>query len=668
MKKKQLYFLKSQPWLSRTIHIVLLIALTSLVFSNTLDNAYHLDSIHRVKDNTEINTFWPPFRFFTDVRTGSTVPQIAEYRPMMPLTHAINSEIARATGTSKLSGFHVGNIAIHTGSVILVYYLFCLLLFNWGRAQDTGISVIHYRHQAFVAALIFAVHPIAGSAVNYIAGRDLLLMVFFFTASMLVYFRMRRTGDTVYGWLFSLLLLSLAILSKQAAIMGFGLVFLFEWILVGVKLWDWRLWARTALFAVPTAAYFLLRTLWIVQQNPSDGIRTLRGFNYPLTMLDAHFFYYFRNFVWPFEMRAMAKIQMVTSILEPSALIGLLFIITTLVVAWLFRNQRPVITFSILAYWLLFSLTSSIFPFGFVVTDYRQYLPMIFLSLTVTMLVFIANKKALSIVVSSVLIFYFSVSSYYINTHWKTEESFWKQSVTYGATALAHQNYGLAIVGQNPELAEFHYKEAIRKYPRHIYANINLGLLHIRMGKEAEGLARLREVAAINPKWALSHYWLSEGLKMADLEEEALKEVQIAADLDPRSLDYQYSAARALQQAGKAQEAIRYFKRVIDLNPNFRSTGFWLGFAYQKTNQSQQAIDAYFRFLENHPDYAQGHFNLAYELMRNNDCQTAIEHFNKVLYLRPNYREVHLHLSKCNQALGNEQLARQHASLYRSMK
>jgi len=666
MNEKLLHFLYRQTRLSKGIHLGLLIVITSIVFSNTLENTYQLDSVNRVGNNTEINKFWPPVRFFTDKRTGSITPQIAEYRPLMPLSHSINSEIARATGTSKLAGFHVGNIAIHIGSAILVYFLFCLLLSNWNRVAETETKSIHYSHPAFVAALIFAVHPIAGSAVNYIAARDLLLMVFFFLASMLVYFSMRRTGDTVSGWLFSLLLLSLAILSKQAAIMGFGLVFLFEWILLDVKLKDWRLWARTALFAVPTAAYFLLRYFWIVNQSTADGLRTIKSLTYPFTMLDAHFFYYLRNFVWPFEMRALARVEMIESILVPTALVGLTFIIITLVVAWKFRKRHPLITFAILAYWLLFSLTSSIFPFGYVVTDYRQYLPLVFLCLTVTTLLCSSDRKTLSVAVLSGLVLYFSISSYHINTHWKTGESFWQQSVKYGATDLAHWAYGLAIVGKNPELAEHHYLEALRQNPFHIYANISLGMLHIQMGKEEEGLLRLQRMVALNPKWALAHYWLSEGLRITGQKDEALKEITVAADSDTRSLQYQYAAARALQKAGKPTESIPYFERIIGLDPDYWETGFWLGFAYQKTGQSQKAIDTYNRFLQRNPEHDQGHFNLAYTLMAENDCKIAVMHFKKTLALNPSYREAHLHLSSCYKAMGNEQQAAHHQSIYRA--
>lgn len=636
-----------------------------MVFSNTLDNDYHLDSIHRVKENTEIDRFWPPARFFTDKRTGSTVPQIAEYRPLMPLTHAINSEIARATGTSKLAGFHVGNVVIHLGSTILMYYLFLVLLSHWGRGASPQPARNDVAIQALLASLIFAIHPIAGSAVNYIAARDLLLMVFFFSAFMLTYMSMRKTGDSLNGWLFSLFFLSLAILSKQTAIMGFGLVFLFEWILQKLKLSDWRLWARTALVAIPTAAFFLLHLFWIVDQDAETSLRTFDGLTYPLTMLDAHIFYYLRNFAWPFQMRALASVDMVTSITQLSALIGLTCIVSSVVIAWLLRTRQPLISFGIMAYWLLFSLTSSIFPFRFPLTDYRQYLPLAFLALVVTILVYNTQKKVLSLSVLSALIVYFSISSNHINTYWKTEESFWQQSVKYGAESLAHQNYGLSIARKSPDLAETHYLEALRQDPFHIYANINLAMLHIKMGKQDEGLKRLEQMVALNPEWALAHFWLSKGLSIAGKESQALSALVRAADLDKRSLEYQYKAARGLHQAGRASQSIPYYLRVLGLNPEYELVGFWLGFAYQKEGESTNAIEAYRRFIELQPDHSQAHFNLAYELMTRREFQLAVPHFEEVLQLKPNYFEVHLHLSACHKSLGNESLAATHLALWK---
>jgi len=662
---KKPHFVRTwELWLRCCIHIYLLILITSLVFSNTLDNAYHLDSIYRVENNTEINKFWPPVRFFTDARTGSSIPQIDEYRPMMPLSHAINNEIARATGTNRLAGYHVGNILIHIGSGILAYFLLGFLIKNWRPETNPNKRAVHHSHQAFAAALIFAVHPISGSAVNYIAGRDLLLMVFFLLASLLIYFRMRMHRDTVQGWFFSLLLLSFAILSKPAAILGFAMVFLFEWVLLEKKLWDWRLWARTALFSIPTIAYFLLRWLWVTKQNPDDSLKIPKNIYFPITMAKAHLFYYLRNFAWPFEMRALAKFDLVNNIFDPAALAGVLFIVSTLVMAWLLRKRNPLICFAILAYWLLFSLEGSIFPFKYPVTDYRQYAPFIFLCLIVSLACFSFRRRAISVALLAGMVLYFSISSYQINRHWKTEESFWRQSVLYGGVALSHVNYARQISWRDPGLAEQHYLMALKQDPTNIYANINFGLLYIQQKRPQEGLALLRKMVELNPRWALSHYWLARGLILVHRKSEYLAELRRAADLDHRQLQYQYEAAQALQDARDWAASIPYLERVVNFNPDYDLSGFLLGFAYQELGQNERAIREYERFLVNHPEHVQTHFNLAYALMVENKCDAAIEHFKTVLALQPQYREAHLHLSTCYRAVGDTPRAAENERIY----
>jgi len=647
------------------LHLVLLVLITSLVYSNTLYNTYHLDSVFRVAQNTEIETFWPPARFFTDVRTGSSIPQIAEYRPMMPLSHSINNEIARVTGTNLLAGYHLGNILIHIGSAIVVYFLFRLLIFNWGSLPPTGSRDIDCRLPAFAGALIFAMHPISGSAVNYIAARDLLLMVLFLTSSMLVYMHMRSRGDTLSGWLISLILLCLAILSKQGAIVAFGLVFLFEWLLMGQRLTSRGLWARTLAFSLPTAAFFISRALWISKQNFEPPLRLPGDLFYPLTMAKAHVFYYGKNIVWPFEMRALAQFDRVENWFDMGATIGVLFILSTLALAWLMRRKRPLIAFAILAYWLFFALTASIFPFRYIVTDYRQYMPLIFLSLFLALLLFSVQKRSLSLGILAVLTAYFSAASYYMNRHWKTEESFWYQSVKYGATALAHNNYARQISRKDPAEAEQHFLEALRQSPNHVYASINLGLFYIKQGRPKEGLALLKRTAHLNPRWALAQYWLAQGLYELNRNDEALAALMQAANLDRRRLQYQYDAAEALQRAGREVESVTYLERITAINPGFQQALFLLGWAHQKQGNRPQAIDEYEQFLKIQPGHVEARFNLAYSLMQESQYEAAVAQFEAVLKLQPEYREAHNHLANCYEALGNRDLAEKHRALYR---
>ncbi len=248
------------------VHVLLLVVLPDLVYVNTLHNDYHLDSIYRVQQNAELEPLWPPWRFFTDRRTGSTISTIAEYRPMMPLSHAFDIAVSDTFGIDRLVGFHFGNIAVHIATGILLYLLFRELL-TW----RSGLNLPQRRLQdiAFAAALLFAVHPVSGVPVNYIAGRDLLLMMLFLTASLLVYANLRRRGDSVGRWCTVLGLLALSLLSKANAIMAFAIVFLFEYLLMRTRLTDWRLWARVAAFGAATVGYFVLR--WVTVVPPTGG-------------------------------------------------------------------------------------------------------------------------------------------------------------------------------------------------------------------------------------------------------------------------------------------------------------------------------------------------------------------------------------------------------------
>jgi protein O-mannosyl-transferase len=651
----------------QTLHLLALIVLTSLVFSNTLDNAYHLDSIYRVQNNTEIDHFWPPDRFFKDPRTGSTSPQIAEYRPMMPLSHAINSEISELTGTSKLAGFHAGNIAIHIASSIVIYFFLITLLTEAGTSVPTPPPV-RIRHQAFVASLLFALHPIAGSAVNYIAGRDLLLMVFLFMSAMLIYARMREKGDSLVGWCLTLLLVWLAILSKQTAIVAFGLVFLYEWIIKKYTLLDWRLWLRTLAVSLPTIGYFLLRSLWVTRLNPDDALRVPIDIYFPLTMAKAHVVYYLRNFVWPFEMRALAHFEIVDGVLDPLVIAGLVVIAASLVLALLLRKKWPLLAFGILAYWLLFALEASVFPFTYVVTDYRQYLPSVLLFLLLSIFIFRIKPKWIAYVTFAFLTAYFSISSYAINQHWKTEESFWHQSIRYGGTALAHNNYGLAISSKNPKLAEQHFLIALGQNPNHIYANINLGMHYIRQQRSDEGLAILKRTTDLNDQWALAHYWYAKGLEMAGHEATALDEILEAANLDPRQLHYQYEAAYMLYKEGRNEEALELFDRILSRNPGFKDAGFLVAFIYQKKGDNVAASEHYESYLTHNPGHVQSRFNYAYALMGLERYSDAIVQFEQALDLNPDYREIHLHLSRCYRGVGDLAQAHSHLMLYEGRK
>jgi len=664
----------SETWL----HVAALILLPALVFSNSLSGEYHLDDVYRVARNPEIERVAPVWRHFADPRTSATLPSLVQYRPLLPLSLSLNRAASERLGIEPRVGFHLGNLALHVAGALLLYALFRELLAHWSRM---ALGPKQRARLALAAALAFAVHPVAGVSVNYVCGRDLLLMLAFLAAALLVHVRWRRLGGG--GWRLPLfaLLLACSLLSKTNSLVAPLLILVFEVTCGGEKPWSPRAWLR-ALPAAAVAGGFVLFTRYGL--GFSDAAQLLierqHALEYPLTELRLHLAYYLRNVLWPFFLRAEAQIEPATGVFEPGVLAGFALVVCSLVAGLYLRRRAPLAAFCIGAYWTLFLLTSSVLPLRRFVTDYRQVPSLAFLCLLLALIVFRFLRGGTRFLVVSLALAWCAATSVYVNRHWRTEESFWAQSVRHGGSALAHVNYGLSVRARDPRLAEEHFLKALELYPQHVYGHINLGLLYIDEGRDAarraQGLELVRRALAIWPDQALTHYWLGVAYQRLGRAGEGALEIARAAELDRRNEEYEararalvpalYEAAREAQLAGDIGGSLPYLERLHALQPSCADSLFLEGHALQKAGRLEQAVERYRRFLADEEGHWQAHFNLAHALMERGDHAGAVAHFERTLELEPDYREAHRHLASCYEALGDAALRAEHERLYRA--
>ena len=662
----------SQTTLARRarIHVCFIVIATSFVFSNTLHNGIHFDSAYRVGNNPEIEFVWPPWRHFLDRRTGSTLPQIAEYRPMLPLSFSLTVALGDLLGIERLVGHHLGNLAVHLATSIFVYLLFRELLVHWSELK---LSQRRLLDTAFAATLIFAIHPVSGVPVNYLAARDLLMMMFFLTTSLLVYIRMRRSGDSLGAWMLSLGLAALSVFSKQNGGMLAALVMLFEVSLARSSLRSLATWCRPVAFGAVLVGYFLCDRLVVDTSATASGYSWTPAlvWTYTLTQFRLHLSHYLFNFIWPFELRPLPLIDTATGPFEPGVIAGALLIGVSLVAAGMFWRRTPLASSCLLGYWILFVPSSlvPIRPMVYLAIDYRQYPSLPFLCLLLVMgIVTVMSRwkmvRALSVGVFVVLLAYFGSSSYQMNRVWRSEESLWGHSVRYGAESIAHLNYARSIQHRDADLAEHHYLEAIRMLPGNVYAHINLGLLYMRLSQLDKGLAYLEQAVSLRPDWAMTHYWLAEGYRQLGRSGDSVAERRTAADLDPRNIDYQYQAALAVQTVGDYSGSLAYLQRVAEFRQGYELTLFLQGFALQKLGHWREAEQKYREFVAQRPKYAPAWFNLGRGLMTAGQHQEAIDAFHKVLQLSPErFRSVHHWLSVSYARLGDTENAQRHAAI-----
>jgi len=650
-------------------HIALLVVLPLVVFANSLHGDYQLDDVYRVKENPELEVLHPMGRHFVDPRTSASLPQLVQYRPLLPLSLSVNLSVADALGLDRLVGFHLGNILLHIAGVLLFYALARELLRHWsgGDCSPGACSSI-----ALAAAALFSVHPVAGVSVNYVCGRDLLMMLAFLIAALLVYVRWRRLGGGLWRWPLFVVLLSCSLCSKTNALVAPVLILVFEITCAAQSPLRPSVWLRT-LPATGVALTYYLFTEYGLEFSDASQLLVDRSsvFEYPLTQMEAHLTHYMRNVVWPFFLRAEVLVEPAEGITDPGVLLGGLFILTTLVLGLRLRRSAPLLSFCIGGYWTMFLLTSSVLPMRRLVTDYRQVPSLAFLCLAVAYVGFKVLRGRLPSALAATAVLGLGASSVHMNRHWESEESFWLQSIRHGGTALAHNNYGRSVMLKDPTLAEEHFRKTLEMFPGHVYGLINLGVLLIQQGSD-EGIDYVRKAVSIRPDWGFCHHWLALSLEQAGDLPAAADAAEHSAELDARNPKYLVTAKRLLYEAAlqasrerELERSLGFLDRLHAHDPSYGESLFLEGFVLQRMKREPEAVDRYRRFLIENNEHAQAEFNMAYALMNLGESEEAIEHFERVLELKPEYNEVHRHLGTCYRRTGDDQKGSEHERAYR---
>ncbi len=513
-----------------------------------------------------------------------------------------------------------------------------------------------------MVALVFAVHPVSGYPVNYVSGRDLLMMQFFLIASLYCYIQMIKNGGNLIRWSGILILYLLALLSKQNALVMPVLILALEIIIMKQSFLEKAVWQRVLPFVMVAIGLMLFIKFFLGFSDVDKlwgGSEWSSIWVYPLTQLKLHLFSYAANFLWPWGISASPYVKP-GSMSDPGVWIGFVFIITTLVMAYRLRKTMPLFSFCIFSYWILFAPSSSLVPLTHLQFDYRPYPSSIFLYLAIAILAFQFLPRKSAFVGFMIIMVYFSTSAILLNSIWKNEKSLWSHSIESGGS-LAHLNYAMAM--QDLDKREKHLRTALEMNPRYVLAKMNLGLTLIHSGKQKEGLNWVETAARERPNSGQTQFWLANAYRLTGDFPKALLASTQAAKLKPIK-QYLYEAGRQLILANRFEESISYLESVLNEDPEFKRTGYLLGFAYQKTGRNDEAIFAYESYLKNDKQDYQALFNLGYALMEADRCLESIESFNKTLDQNPEYLEVHLHLSTCHKKLGNRLQSDKHLKLW----
>jgi tetratricopeptide (TPR) repeat protein len=152
-----------------------------LVYGATLHAPFLLDDQHTIHGNPAIHSWWP--------LTESLNPPPRELgfarRPAANLSMALNFAMSDLDPRS----YRITNLLLHAGNAFLLFLVLGLLLRRAAPRIDPSAGQV----AAFLAGLIWVVHPLATSAVHYLTQRPEMLMT---TGLLVMCYAQLRSQDS----------------------------------------------------------------------------------------------------------------------------------------------------------------------------------------------------------------------------------------------------------------------------------------------------------------------------------------------------------------------------------------------------------------------------------------------------------------------------------------
>lgn len=130
--------------------------------------------------------------------------EVSYYRPMIGVSYWLSKTLWNAAPQA----MHIENIVFHMLNVVLLFWLIRVSL-----PQHTNSN----RYVPFLGALLFAVHPITTESVNWISGRTDLIAGCWLLGATITVMEWQRKRENWWILLFTLLLTSGAIMTKETA-------------------------------------------------------------------------------------------------------------------------------------------------------------------------------------------------------------------------------------------------------------------------------------------------------------------------------------------------------------------------------------------------------------------------------------------------------------------
>ncbi|MBL8717805.1 MAG: hypothetical protein JNL79_17620 [Myxococcales bacterium] len=433
---------------------LVVIAAAVLAFAPALGGPFLFDDRPLIANNAFVHGFahWKRW-FVTDfwnlgedfLRTSA---RIVYYRPLVTATYAFEWRLGGGAPTL----FHAVNLLLHG----LVAWLSFRALRRW---TDTLLP-------AFVAALLFAVHPTKAESVAWIAGRtDVLCMVALLVVAEGVALRLRaEPGSMARGLALEVLGTVLAYGTKEQAITLPAIVAVEAWVVAGRPSLDRATIVRCVRAALPqlglALVYLALRQrLLPVRQK----MFTVSLGDWAAMMFETWGRYFELTF-FPHDLSVQQGLVRAENnkllVSMPHVVVGVLGLTALIAVMVAFARRRPAVSVGVAFYLAMLLPTSNVVPTGMVtlLSERFLYAPTLGLALVVATLLGALpdGRRRVALSLASLSVVLLTVVAARRSADFDDEPTFWQREARLHPESMEAVRF---LKGQ--AMVERRYKDAL---------------------------------------------------------------------------------------------------------------------------------------------------------------------------------------------------------------
>lgn len=587
----------------------------------------------------------PTLRTFRGLGQMWFVPSsLPQYYPLVHTTYWVEYHL---WGLDP-AGYHVVNVLLHATAAILFWRVLL-------RLRLPG---------AWIAAALFAVHPVAVESVAWVTERKNVLSLVFALASLLCYLRFSpadadesrnesRSASNRWRWYVWALAFFVAALFSKTVVASLPAVIL-------VIYW-WKRGRITVANVLPLLPFFVLGiasglyTVWLERTHVgASGARFAFTPVDRILMAGHALWFYAGKLVYPYPLaffypRWKIEEHSWSAFLYPAAFVALLIIL------WVTRTRigRGPLAAALIFAGVLFPALGffNVYPFRYsLVADHFQYhASLALLALTAAACVWASRLLAGSLLDAEKVLFAGVLLLLGVLTYQRT----------------------FTFQGVEPL-----YRDTLAKNPESVISYANLGLHLGLVGRFDEALALERKALELDPDEPAAHADLAmvllsigakNGFQPGQLDE-AAAHLNRCLELSPDYLSAHHNLAYVKIAKGRPDEALRLFQRILELSPRDGRALFGIGSILVAQHRNAEAEDYLQRAADSEPELMPCRLALGKILLDSGRIKEAVPHLQAAVRLDPDSADAQFALSEALMQVGDVRGAANHFMATRQLR